>query len=459
MTPVNQSSPRFSRFDTAVFLTMIGLLLLTALFIWRGDRVGLQVVQLSPADGAVHASTQATVQITFSQDVDTASAVSLQINPPVEGQARWDGRTLTFVPATPLAPDTRYTVTLPTGLRSRQGRPLLQPITWQFQTGRPRLLYLAWDESNSGNQLYVIAPDGGRPEQLTQSEFHVLDYAVSPDDGRIVYSLARADGGSDLWIMTADGLDNRLLLACPEGACSRPAWAPGGQRLIYERRTAAAPNSPPGPPRLWWLDVSSGETVAVFADSQWLGFSVNFSGDGRWISYVSPLTQGIQAYNLVTGEYLLIPSRTGEPADWSPNGDSLLLTQLELDSTDFNVYLMRVDVPAGTTTQLSGEEAVNDAWPAWSPDGEWIAMTRKPPRAAVGSQIWRLRSDGREAEPLTANPNVHHGPPIWSPDGRFIVFQQFTLSNPEMPGIWLLDVETRATHEVVTPGIQPAWLP
>lgn len=76
--------------------------------------------------------------------------------------------------------------------------------------------------------------------------------------------------------------------------------------------------APPGP-RLWWLDVTSSESVAVFQDSQWLGLLASFSPDGQWLSYVLPLAQEVQAYNLETGQTFLIQSRTGESGAWSPD--------------------------------------------------------------------------------------------------------------------------------------------
>jgi Tol biopolymer transport system component len=57
----------------------------------------------------------------------------------------------------------------------------------------------------------------------------------------------------------------------------------------------------PDPPRLWWLDPASGETVSVFEDSQWLGYGARWSPDNRWLSYVSPSNQGVQVYNVDDG--------------------------------------------------------------------------------------------------------------------------------------------------------------
>ncbi len=52
--------------------------------------------------------------------------------------------------------------------------------------------------------------------------------------------------------------------------------------------------------------------------------------------------------------------------------------------------------------------------PAWSPDGEWIAV-------AMSGSIWRVDPDTGFAEELTYN-DSYHSSPDWSPDGRWIIY-------------------------------------
>ena len=139
-----EPGPRFGRFDQAVILTMVSAILLTALLIWRGDRVGVVVEQLTPTAGAEQVSTQAVMRITFAQDMLANRAAQITLDPPVEGTARWEGRTLVFEPATALQPETTYTVEVEAGLSSQQGRLLLEPVRWTFHTSRPRVVYLRY---------------------------------------------------------------------------------------------------------------------------------------------------------------------------------------------------------------------------------------------------------------------------------------------------------------------------
>lgn len=449
-----------TRFDKTVLLIITAVLLTTLLLIWRGDQVGLQVVRLTPTEGSQQVSSQAVLRITFSQEMVAQARIALATHPPLAGTVRWEGgRTLVFEPTNRLTQDTSYTVTIPAGLAGQRGRVLLRPFTFHFRTGQPRLLYIAWDEARSGNQLVAILPDGRGQTQLTQEAFNVLDYTIAPDGQTIAYTATRADSGSDLWLIDADGNNRRPLLACPEGACSQVAWSPDGRRLIYERRTYLQPDAPVGPPRLWWLDMNTRQTTAVFQDSQWIGLGAKLSPDGQWLSYVTPQTQEIQLYNLTTGQSSTFNSGTGEPPAWSPTSDTLLATQVILADDAFAIHLVSLDVNSTEPTDLSSEFDVTDSWPTFSPDGNWIAFTRKGAAVNEGKQVWQMRPDGTEAKNVTHNPALHFGPPNWSPDGRFLTFQGYSLSQPDQPAVWVYDISTGETTQVTVPGIQPNWLP
>jgi len=331
-------------------------------------------------------------------------------------------------------------------------------LAWRgnlVNTGQPRIIYLAGDEPERF-QLFVVGLDKEQPGQLTQEPFGIWDYAVSADGEMIAYSALRRDGGADLWAMESDGSERRQLVDCSEADCTEPDWSPGGQRLVYTRRENVI-----DVPRLWLLDVASGETVPLFQDEQALGRRARWSPDGQWLSYVSPPDSGVRVYNVSDGRSLLVPSETEAPAAWSPQGNVLLVTGAQWQGESFLVHLLRADLESGQLTDLSGaEEPVEDGSPAWSPDGAWIAFNRKPPRVAAGKQLGLMRPDGSELYFLTDDAKVHHGPPAWSPDGRYLLFQRYPLTEPDaQPGIWLLEVETGTMREVVTPGSLPAWLP
>ncbi len=78
-----------------------------------------------------------------------------------------------------------------------------------------------------------------------------------------------------------------------------------------------------------------------------------------------------------------------------------------------------MDADGDNEQPLTTDDAIYDD-PAWSPIGDWIAVTRRESQSAPKS-LWVIRPDGTGARQLTHSGVSEHDP-AWSPDGQFIAF-------------------------------------
>lgn len=459
-------------FDLLVWSSMATILLALAVIILRGDRLQLMPLQLNPAPATNNASTRTFIQIQFDQPLAALpNDIQLQLEPAVDGVLTLDDDRLTFTPTTALTRHTTYQVELSGALRGKQGGRLRTPLTWEFSTGGPQVVYTAVDHEGF-ERLWITdalidrsEKEMATPQQLTRGPLNVWDFSIAPMGGQILYSMLKEDGASDLWRIQPGDAEPTLFVPCPNAVCSSSAWSPDGRLLAYARRNAGQFGAAvASPPRLWLFDPASGESVPLFNDNQTLAFEPSWSANGEWISYVSPNDGGVGVVHLNSGETQFFATISGETASWHPAETRFVYTLFQQQDEQFVAHLIQVDPVHGGTQNLSGESAlVEDGTPAWSPDGAWLALRRKVltgPDATPGKQIWRMRADGSSAEALTNDPGADHSAPHWSPDGRYLLFHKLPLKGPAITlSVWLLDVKTGESWQVAEPGQRPQWMP
>lgn len=325
------------------------------------------------------------------------------------------------------------------------------------------VLYLA-NDSQDIQQIYKIIPGQFAPQQLTTAPHNVLDYAPAPDSRSIAYIIENDDGSTDIWLIDPDGRLPYELYDCASDVCRNPVWTPDGHRLLYDRGFNMGPGQLPVNQRLFWLDIASQTSTALFSDPAVIGYNPRLSPNGEWLSYLVP-DAGlpiIQLYHLPTNSGRQIVSETGENGVFHPVLNSFFFTDIKPqgESVAIHIFEDNLDAPPGTLYNRTGELAlVNDGGLAWSPAGSRLAFTRNPARTPAGRQIWLMAPDGSEQTSLTNAPEIHHGSLQWSPHGRVLLFQRFDTTRPqEPPSIWTLNLGTNELRQIAPAGIQPRWL-
>ena len=143
-----------------------------------------------------------------------------------------DGRTVVFAgrEAGQPTPDI-WTVGLDgTGLT----RLTTSPGVDQFPVFSPDGQQIAFRSNWTGtHQIWVMDADGTDQRPLTADPAPKDQLPEwSPDGSRIAYAAASPGTGLDLWVMDADGSDQRQVLADSDDTIG-PAWSPDGSHLAF----------------------------------------------------------------------------------------------------------------------------------------------------------------------------------------------------------------------------------
>lgn len=244
------------------------------------------------------------------------------------------------------------------------------------------------DDDKSDTELYVISPDGGEPEQLTDND--VDDYAAkwSPDGSRIAFVRE-----GDIWVMSRSGRGDLQLTSTTVDEYD-PAWSPDGERLLFIRE--AEPESDSGG-HLYEIPAAGGterrfDIEGRFDDPAWSPngrriavVRYRFYKSNGWRTSESDLhvmrRNGTGLKNLTPGQDRL-GIWTGHSPDWSPNGRRIAFSRGG-DGCGY-IYVMRSN--GERKKRVSPDECGdNGHWDAsWSPLGDAIAYVSSGDTGACG---------------------------------------------------------------------------
>lgn len=235
-------------------------------------------------------------------------------------------------------------------------------------------------------------------------------------DGRIIYG-STASGKEDIWLMNADG-SNQKQLTTTAGANFEPTISADGRTMVYVSQAAAAA------PHLWKMNLDNGECAQLTNGVSEL--RPDISPDGRWVVYMSldkdspsvwkTSTDGGEAAIQLTDKIASVPR-------FSPDGR--LIACFYRPDVDTFSKLAVIPFDGGEPVKVFDKSptTIVESGIQWTPDGR--ALTFIANRDGV-SNIWLQPLDGSPARQLTNFTSETIFRFAWSPDGKMFVAERGT---------------------------------
>ncbi len=216
------------------------------------------------------------------------------------------------------------------------------------------------------NDLWLM-PIDGKPQRLTDDDFHEVNPVFSPDGTHIAYSSDKA-GTEDIYVRNLASGEERRVTAMDAAEVSA-SFSPDGSQIAFQDQMGATyildlasgavrelVPSLFGPGRPTWS--ADGSTIAFAAVKQ---YSQRFREGTSQILTVDVAT-GEQEFHAPGAEHTSISTRGDDGPVWSPDGTSMAYV---VGSTLRLMPVSADGTPTGQPRELNGEVA--DA-PSWSGD-------------------------------------------------------------------------------------------
>jgi TolB protein len=265
--------------------------------------------------------------------------------------------------------------------------------------------------SDITSNIWLI-PNGewSNGRQLTSSKSNGRGATALLSDGRIIYE-SRAGGNSDLWIMDADGR-NQKQLTDDAYSESFALATPDGRYVVF---VSARPGS-----QLWRVDMDGGN-AKLLTDSP--AMSATISPDGKWVIYMTfgPGGFSIWKVSIDGGEPVQITSKYSMSPAISPDGE--LIACYYLDERTGGQKIALIPFAGGEPVKLFEPQAVDPTtYPVrWTHDGR--ALTYIVNRGGV-SNIWIQPLDGSPPRQLTDFKSDRIFSFDWSRDGKWLALSR-----------------------------------
>ncbi|QBF83061.1 amidohydrolase [Shewanella maritima] len=234
--------------------------------------------------------------------------------------------------------------------------------------------------------IYQMPISGGEAKPLVTGIAWQMQPVYSPD-GKYIAFTSDEDGGDNIWVMDADGSNQRAVTKETFRLLNSPAWSPDSQYLVARKHFTASRSLGAG--EVWMYHVAGGEGVKLTErpnDQKDLGEPA-YSPDGRYIYFSQDATPGktfhyskdsvkgiykIKRYDTQTGDIKVLVQGTGGAIRPTPSPDGEKLAYIKRDGFQSTLYLL--DLKSGEQTKLY-DKLDRDMQETWAIHGVYPTMS------------------------------------------------------------------------------------
>ncbi len=293
-----------------------------------------------------------------------------------------------------------------------------------------RIAYAALEVSFNVETLPFDA-EAGRPtgpaRPLTAGNKVIYFLDVSPDGRSVVFD-ARTGASMSIW-RVEEGQQPVLLVADPAFGDAFPKYAPDGGSITFGRRPAKEPDSPA---ELWLMSADGANQRRLLEKSG----AMYWLPDGRRIVYHSPADRQFHVLDLETKatRKLTDEERILQIANVSSDGKWLVFQSTRTD--DGNVDVRAIPIEGGPSRVVVSTPR-QDYHPFISPSGRWLYFQpdhKNLFRVPGPAQAWRPSAP----EKVTSFPEsgLMLEDPQFSQDGRQLFYSRGRIA----ADLWLIDL-------------------
>jgi Tol biopolymer transport system component len=306
-----------------------------------------------------------------------------------------------------------------------------------------------------GNDLYVAEHEGSNPRKFATAPDFPSHFSFSPDGTRFRFTLFDlVKDTSAIWEARADGSNMHPVFPGwnnpPQECCGY--WTPDGRYYVFQSMREGATNIWIVRERsAWWRKVSH-EPVQLAVGPMQLSNPVPSPDGKRLFALGTHPRAELVRYDLKSGEF--VPYMGGISAgDLEFSRDGKWVTYVSYPER----ILWRSKLDGSARLQLT-EPPMQVLLPHWSPDGQQIVFTGKTPGKPW--KIFLIPRDGGTAQAVTAD-ETEETDPAWLADGKFLAYGHYHPLHAEQTFVALVNLETHQVSEL--PGSRqifaPRWSP